>query len=98
MGTWIEIRHPIPSAIVPGSFPAIGTWIEIVFVQSVSEIPSCRSLYWERGLKFVMPLVQFAFLLSFPVLGTQIEMINVWNCHMVRTGSFNIGRMLQTDY
>ena len=57
-----------------------------------------RSLQWERGLKLVMPLVQFAFLLSFPVLGTQIEMINVWNCHMVRTGSFNIGRMLQTDY
>ena len=34
------------------SFPAMGTWIEILTVQLPSGRKLCRSLQWERGLKF----------------------------------------------
>ncbi len=36
------------------SFPALGTWIEILDLSDFSAIWVGRSLHWERGLKYLL--------------------------------------------
>ena len=55
------------------SFPAMGTWIEMLRKTNHMHWYSCRSLQWERGLKFVYSVPGRHAAWSFPAMGTWIE-------------------------
>ena len=53
MGTWIEMTFPLTVSLTrASSFPAMGTWIEMSDIDKAIKDIDCRSLQWERGLKF----------------------------------------------
>ena len=52
----------------------MGTWIEISNIIYPISTTDRRSLQWERGLKCLLHLYTPALFLSFPAMGTWIEM------------------------
>ena len=78
MGTWIEISmYPPSSPALTSSFPAMGTWIEILLQLGYIGGYCCRSLQWERGLKFTRNMNETMLSLSFPAMGTWIEILQL---------------------
>ena len=57
------------------SFPAMGTWIEMLRKTNHMHWYSCRSLQWERGLKYGKPAAAMPYVVSFPAMGTWIEIL-----------------------
>ena len=76
MGTWIEIFWRARRwARWKRSFPAMGTWIEIQPLDRRKRERNCRSLQWERGLKFFSLFANMFRTVSFPAMGTWIEIL-----------------------
>ena len=75
LGTWIEIANAVLEKAESESFPTLGTWIEINVKFVAFRLCNCRSLHWERGLKYVVDRGLVLCLKSFPTLGTWIEIL-----------------------
>ncbi len=74
LGAWIEITFFLFSSVaIVSSLPSLGAWIEISPMFRVSSSIDCRSLHWERGLKYFVSGVFIVFRQSLPSLGAWIE-------------------------
>ena len=76
LGAWIEIQSMVSTRNYDTSLPLLGAWIEIIFNTQEAPMKTCRSLCWERGLKFCERKRSARSALSLPLLGAWIEIIS----------------------
>jgi len=58
VGAWVEIIQVICDYLKCGkSLPSVGAWVEISNITGTSGQGCCRSLRWERGLKYFVFLL-----------------------------------------
>ena len=62
--------------LTPASLPSLGAWIEVLSTQPDEYYTYCRSLRWERGLKFYNRRTRGGRTKSLPSLGAWIEVVN----------------------